>query len=263
LNLNLVELNEIVACPNCKAAIELQESGNTRCSGCGESYRKLSFSWELIPSSLRSFELLDVWEQLQKNGLVSYQEDPEHNLSVGERGDCRAFAQFCQYTGRVLDIGCGIQPWPSYFSSANGDIRFIGIDPLVGESPADYVQIRSVGEFLPFAENTFDRILYATSLDHVIDPIQSLREANRVAKEDGEIDLWIGEKSPSTPKPTESPDWYEGLVKPDGADDAFHYRRLDSDIVKTFVAEAGLRIVAEECVEIDQYRRRYFLRLMG
>ena len=261
MKISLYKLNEIVICPNCRGSIELTESEGTECLSCGELYRRLPYSWELIPSSLKSLELLETWQQLQENGLIAYTEDPENNLSIGERLDCLNFARFCRFDGLVLDVGCGIQPWPSYFASFSERTRFIGVDPLVGESPADYLQIRSVGEFLPFVDQTFDHILFATSLDHVIDPIQSLTEARRISKQNGEIDIWISEKSPCTPKPEISHEWYENLEKPEEAEDVFHFRQLNSNILKLFFDKVGLQIVEEERHRTDEYRRRYFYKV--
>lgn len=261
MKVTLSQLNQIIACPNCKGSIELQEDRDAECARCGETYNKLPFSWELIPEALKSFELLEAWEQLQRNGLVSYEQDPENNLSVGEREDCRAFSVFCGYTGLVLDVGCGIQAFPSYFSNANNEVRYVGIDPLVGESEAKYTQIRSVGEFMPFADESFDRVIFATSLDHVLDPIKTLSEAKRVCKSDGAIAIWVGEKSPDAPKPEKSPEWYENLEKPEGADDVFHYRRLSLEDVRSFISQIDCRIIDEEVTAVDEYRKRCFLRL--
>jgi SAM-dependent methyltransferase len=131
-----------------------------------------------------------LWEQLQENGLFAYTEDPENNLSVDDRNELAIrFGEFAQLTGTVLDVGCGPQRMPSY-GALEG--RFVGIDPLRGEQPRDFDFVQSIGEFLPFRDRTFDRVLFATSLDHVLNPVRCLLEAKRVLKPDGRIIIWYG-----------------------------------------------------------------------
>lgn len=145
----------------------------------------------MIPRSLTD-QLLDkkwlAWKQLQRNGWISYVKAPELNLSVGQRKDAMAFRDFCGLSGRVLDIGCGPQPFPSYLPRG---IHIVGIDPFMGHPSREFVFIQGVGEYLPFREETFDHIVFATSLDHLIQPQRGLAEAKRVVKPGGFIHLWI------------------------------------------------------------------------
>jgi SAM-dependent methyltransferase len=129
-----------------------------------------------------------TWQQLQDNGLQSYTTAPEFNLSVGPRDDAKAFHDFCEPSGLVLDVGCGPQASPSYHGDES---RVVGIDPLAGEQPRAFAFVQGVGEYLPFRNETFDQILYASSLDHLIDPKRSLADAKRCLKPDGRINLWI------------------------------------------------------------------------
>jgi len=92
---------------------------------------------------------------------------------------------------RVLEIGCG----------AFGIIHYInlpcfrfGIDPLCSiyrrlELNAKYTiqtqQITSVGEHLPFRNEVFDVILSINVLDHCLNPLNVLKEANRVLTGNG------------------------------------------------------------------------------
>src|SRR5439155_20161971 len=104
-----------------------------------------------------------LWEELQANGEHSYTTAPEENLSVGARNDVARFAEFCDMRGAVLDVGCGPQIRPSY---AGAD-RFVGIDPLRGERRRDFDFVQGIGEYLPFRDDSFDQVLFATSLDHL------------------------------------------------------------------------------------------------
>lgn len=256
------EISRIIACPNCKKGLVLYDFRDVICPDCDEMYRRLKYTWELIPSSWKeTSKLWSVWEHLQANGLLSYIHDPEHNLGIGDRQDCIEFSRFCKFDGLVLDIGCGPQAWPAYFTFHTDNTRFVGIDPLVGESPANYLQFRSLGEFLPFKNHVFDQIVIATSLDHVIDPVPVLKEALRVCRQDGDINIWIGEKSGDEPKPEVSPEWYSRLKKPDETEDPFHLKRLNSHEVKILFDALKLNICHEEVYRIDEYRSNYFYKI--
>jgi SAM-dependent methyltransferase len=262
MQLSLEALNKIVACPNCRNALTLTEVQSVQCADCQESYRRLPHSWELIPSSWpSSSHLWPVWEQLQANGVVSYTQAPERNLGVGERKDCFNFSRFCGFDGLVLDVGCGPQTWPTYFKFHTPGTRFVGVDPLVGETPSQYVQLRALAEYLPFRGGVFDHVVFATSLDHFIDPLPALKEARRVCRDGGAIDLWIGEKSSYSPQLATSPQWYLDLKKPRKAEDLFHLKRLGASDVRVLTKQVGLRVVSEEVQVVDEHRKNYFFKL--
>ena len=63
---------------------------------------------------------------------------------------------------------------------------FVGIDPRPrGRASAAFRFVQGIGEYLPFADGSFDRVLFATSLDHVLSPVRSLSEARRVLARTG------------------------------------------------------------------------------
>jgi SAM-dependent methyltransferase len=251
-----------IACPACHRSLALVEGADAACDGCGERYPWSGHTWTLIPASTRQDPRWSVWDQLQTNGLITYQRDPERNLAVGDRADCVAFSRFCGFDELVLDIGCGPQRWPAYFAEHTARTRFVGVDPLVSGPSSHYVQLQALGESLPFSAGTFRHAVFATSLDHFIDPVPPLREARRVCRPDGEIDVWLGEKWPGAPRPAISPDWYAQLERPSGAEDVFHFKRLTSaDFRAAVEAAGGLRIAAEACHPVDAYRSNWFFRL--
>jgi len=180
---------------------------------------------------------------------------------VGKRQDCLDFSRFCSFDGLVLDVGCGPQARPTYFTFHSDGTRFFGIDPLLGDCPGDYPQFRALGEFLPFRDRVFDHVVFATSLDHFIDPGRALREAERVCKLAGEIDIWIGETKPDVPRPSVSPEWYVKLKKPSPAQDVFHLKRLGPSDLAAVLKDAGFYISAHEGHRVDDYRTNHFYRL--
>src|SRR6266571_6378707 len=190
----MVDLNRLLVCPVCHADLPLighGTDGAIDCPDCDRRYDLKQGVYNMTPlpppdDALKS--KWSTWQKLQDNGLLSYTNAPEFNLSIGSREDAQAFKAFAQPSGLILDIGCGPQTHPSYLSDGS---TVVGIDPLLGQQPREFSFVQGIGEYLPFREKTFDHILFASSLDHMMVPQRSLAEAVRCLKPDGEISLWI------------------------------------------------------------------------
>ncbi len=255
-------LGELIACPACMHDISIVVTDTViNCSSCNSAFRKEGVKWNFIPENVDfTSSIWKNWQKIQRNGLVSYEADPEKNLSVGERNDCKMFAKFCNFHGIVLDVGCGPQSCPAYIDLL-ADAEFVGVDPLVGNNPADFLKLKALGEFLPFRAAAFDQVLFSTTLDHFAEPLLALRSAARVCKPTGEIVVWVGEKKPEAPKPEKSPDWYRHLKKPKLAEDVFHIKRLGEKDISQLTEQVGLEIVETERHRVDEYRENFFFRL--
>jgi SAM-dependent methyltransferase len=255
-------LAKIIACPVCSADLPINDADNrVMCHGCKSTFIKGRYVWNFIPKVIDwSSPMWQTWQQVQANGMVGYQCDPEHNLAVGTREDSQRFALFCNCRGLVLDVGCGPQSWPSYFKRAAGT-TYVGVDPLIEDIPGEFIRLKALAEFLPFRNNVFDHILFGTSLDHFVDPAAALKTAAQVCKPAGEIDIWVGEKVASAPKPSVSPEWYRQLQKPNLAEDLFHIKRWSGKALTDLAIAAGLTLVQTEVHTLDKYRTNYFYRL--
>jgi SAM-dependent methyltransferase len=253
-------------CPVTKEPLSLREDGMFY-SSSGRYGRDPRFGfWRFFPDDHQELSSPEwkTWEQLQQNGVISYQADPANNLGVGYRKDFADFAEFCQLRGNVLDVGVGPQVKPSHLEySAGGDFFFVGIDPLEGDQPKSFEFIHGLGEYLPFRGELFDKVLFVTSLDHFIDPRAPLREAGRVVRSDGEVCVWLGEKDSDAPKPLVTHEWYEKLTVPSGAEDPFHFKRFSSTEFLGYVAEVGLSVVEHTIHEVSEWKRNHFYRLTG
>lgn len=80
--------------------------------------------------------------------------------------------------GRLLDIGCGGQPYREFFNHVD---NYIGLDL----PPSIHVDIYGDGMFLPFQEKVIDTVLCNEVLEHIPEPLKFMSELNRVLKPQG------------------------------------------------------------------------------
>ena len=147
-------LREILVCPRCYAPLELPEPPTAPTCACGARYAWDDGAPDLTPLSPPPEGTVAtrwaLWEQLQQNGAAAYEAEPASSLSVGDRVDARLFGAFADLRGRVLDVGCGPQSHPSYVPDVPG-VELFGIDPLRGVAARDFIFVRGLAEYLPFA----------------------------------------------------------------------------------------------------------------
>ena len=146
----------------------------------------------------------DLWLERVQDAVDCYETEPESSYSIDGHKGAAAFREFLQtrLRGRVLDVGCGPQPVPSYLAGYPiGQIS--GIDPIASVHPFEFVH--GVAENMPWDDNTFDCVVCATSLDHVIDPDRVITEVVRVLKPGGVFLLWssIGKQADYDPTANE------------------------------------------------------------
>ena len=72
-------------------------------------------------------------------------------------------------------------------------LKRLSIDPLAGTAVRHILFVQGIAKFLPFRDATFDRVLFAASLYHVLSTERALAEARRVVRPDGAVTLWLGE----------------------------------------------------------------------
>jgi len=81
---------------------------------------------------------------------------------------------------RLLDIGCGNQPYRAWFPSVS---YYVGCDVTSLNNLADLVAHADIG--VPLSDRTFDTILCTQVLEHLIDPCTLFSESHRILEDDG------------------------------------------------------------------------------
>ncbi len=192
---------------------------------------KLAENYLLLEEALAELERIvpkaySIWIELFENGKEMYLTDPIHNL-VMEGSACeRTFDNFGQLylnkPGFILDIGCGPQAVPYYLR--NFPIEYIyGIDPLLPFEKHPFHFMKAIAEFIPYEDESFDYIISATSLDHVLLLDKALNEMYRVLKQEGVLLIWAGTGGNYTVDPKSSNmDGYNPYREDVSAVDTFH-----------------------------------------
>lgn len=99
-------------------------------------------------------------------------------LYLSKRMFRNAFLRYRHYLqGRVLDIGCGQQPFKQYFNNQ----QYIGIDFNIENKP----YALAIASYLPFRNNSFNSIICAEVLEHVPEPAKVLEECYRISQSEG------------------------------------------------------------------------------
>jgi SAM-dependent methyltransferase len=131
-----------------------------------------------------------AWRALQVEAEASYAVRTEGHFSVDHYQPARDFGKLlARFSGEWLDVGCGKLTKPAYMKDAHS-INFFGIDPMPLTAQREFPFVQGMGDFLPFNHATFDGVMFASSLDHCIVPLQALEEARRVLKADGTLLVW-------------------------------------------------------------------------
>ena len=116
-----------------------------------------------------------------------------HPSQIWTRGLERRLALVRRYVSlegtRILDIGCGVGAFVRRLREFSPEVYGVDIDAervAAGASEVPNLAL-AVGEYLPFADETFEVILLHEVLEHVTDDTATLREARRLLKPNGRV----------------------------------------------------------------------------
>lgn len=117
--------------------------------------------------------------------------------------DFLARAEFGERT-RVLEVGCGTGVITEMIAALPGVAEVVGIDPSEGlvararnRAPALTFDVGD-GQALPYEDQTFHAVVFATTLCHVPDPVAALAEARRVLRPGGSLLIYEGDYNTAT-----------------------------------------------------------------
>ncbi len=166
----------------------------------------------------RAFEL---WRKLLDVNAFAYRGCPADSCSVEDHPMADLFHCFLlpYWGGRALDIGCGPQPVPWYLHDYPLD-QLYGIDPLATPEDHPFHFVKALAEGLPWADDQFDLVVAATSLDHVLLLDRTFEEVRRVLAPGGRFCVWVGFVEGAEPY-----DPYADHVEPVDDYHLFHFDR--------------------------------------
>jgi SAM-dependent methyltransferase len=88
-------------------------------------------------------------------------------------------------TGRLLDLGCGTQPYKRYYAGRCEQV--VSADYSVRSK----IDVRLSATALPFPDASFDVVLFSEVLEHVDEPVRAVKEIARVLKPGGRLLLTV------------------------------------------------------------------------
>jgi ubiquinone/menaquinone biosynthesis C-methylase UbiE len=105
---------------------------------------------------------------------------------------------------RVLEVGCGTGVITRMIAALPGVAAVVGVDPaaeLVARARREASHLTfdiGDGESLPYDDQSFDAVVFATTLCHVPDPRRALAEARRVTRPGGLLLIYEGDYNTAT-----------------------------------------------------------------
>lgn len=194
------DYQHLLACPLTHEKLEIAEDGTAiylKTASSGRRYEIIDGVPRLISASLpeRFSSRWQTWRILQDNGEFAYRAHPTANTSQDVDDAAAALAAF-HIGGRVLDVGCGPGRVRPAYAAGISQHDYVGLDPLLGQQPKDFNFVHAQAEALPFLDDSFDSVIFYSSLDHVLDLDSALSEASRVLKPGGWINIWMDKDSP-------------------------------------------------------------------
>ncbi|UOY01374.1 methyltransferase domain-containing protein [Blastococcus sp. PRF04-17] len=106
--------------------------------------------------------------------------------------------------GRVLEIGCGTGVITALIAGLPGVGEVVGVDPVpyfVERARARLPDVRfevADGRGLPFGDESFDGVVFSTTLCHIPGPERALAEAHRVLRTGGHLLVYDGDYATTT-----------------------------------------------------------------
>jgi SAM-dependent methyltransferase len=155
--------------------------------------RPVDFDSQLADLKKLAPKNYNAWAKAFENAIKHYTEWASDSLSTQTHPHGHFYEQFvlAHATGRILDIGVGVLPIPSYLESYPIELIH-GLDPLPPLNDHPFPFSRSVSEFIPWPDASMDTVVLGGSLDHIYLPDLAFREIARVLKPKGKAIIITG-----------------------------------------------------------------------
>jgi SAM-dependent methyltransferase len=148
--------------------------------------------------------------------------------------------------GKILDFGCGSKPYERFFTNKT---EYIGVDieNKGFEYEQNVVDVFYDGKVIPFENDTFDHVFSTEVFEHVFELEPSLKEINRVVKNNGYLLITL-------------PFFWEEHAEP------HDYCRYTSFGIKYLLKKHGFKIISDQkngnyFTTLAQIKNTYYLNL--
>jgi SAM-dependent methyltransferase len=135
---------------------------------------------------------LPLWQAHQRKMWQEYQDGDQGVFTREGNPMGRQVGEIIARSGvgLCLDVGCGARPWPAYMAASSESVKWIGVDPFLGDAVRQFPFVQGMGEYVPFRPKVFDGALYASTIYHHLDPQRSLRRVHSILKPAAKVFVW-------------------------------------------------------------------------
>ncbi len=136
---------------------------------------------------------MKTWEQLQSEALERHKDNIGLGMSDSKTKGAKVLGglinKWLKKGSTCLDVGCGLLPKP-YYMEVGCNVVWYGIDPFNMEVKRDFFFKKAMAEDIPYPDEVFDGVCFATTLNHVKYLDKSISEVNRVLQKGGYLFVW-------------------------------------------------------------------------
>ena len=117
--------------------------------------------------------------------------EPSYVWRSGQERRLQLIRRYVPLEGRrILDVGCGIGTYVRRFRHFSPRVYGLDVSPERLAQAALPNLVAAEGENLPFADGSFDVLVFNEVIEHVRDDRQAIRDALRVLKDGGHIVIY-------------------------------------------------------------------------
>lgn len=188
----------ILCCPTCLnhkiKEMNYEQQEYIMCQECSAVYPVLynvPFLLDIRQLLKMDQQYLGAWYLSQLNALQLYKDRDPHSIAFASRDDVSQVMSLMDFSNKdVLDIGSGAFDAPEYLTKVSNVKSYYCLDPIEPMQRSNFNLVGGVAELLPFINESFDVVTFITSLDHVFDVENAIRETWRVLRAGGVVYFW-------------------------------------------------------------------------